>query len=70
MFARINKRQARIWKGKTMRVYVCFYKSKKITVEAENTYAAQIKAASVFKARKSYDVAVVLADVLVNTASI
>lgn len=53
-----------------MRTYVCFYKSKRITIQAESSAAAQLKAAAAFKARKSYDVAVVLADVPINTASI
>ena len=45
-----------------MNGYVCFYKSKRIEVEAETSYAAQLKAAQLFKARKSYDVTVVLAE--------
>ena len=53
-----------------MRTYVCFYKDKRVTVEAEKSADAQIKAAAMFKARKRYDVTVVLADVPISTASI
>jgi len=45
-----------------MNNYIAFYKSKKITVQAETSYKAQQIAAAQFKARKSYDVTVVLAD--------
>ena len=45
-----------------MNKYVCFYKDKRIDVEADTMYAAQQKAAAIFKARKSYDVNVVLAE--------
>jgi len=44
-----------------MNDYAAFYKSKRIDVQAESAYEAQKKAASLFKARKSYDVTVVLA---------
>jgi len=53
-----------------MRTYVAFYKNKKNTVTAESSYAAQEQAAAIFKARKRYDVAVVLADVPVDPASL
>ena len=45
-----------------MRTYQAFYKNRVITVTASTSYEAQLKAAAVFKARKSYDVAIVLAD--------
>jgi len=53
-----------------MRTYKAFYKSKSMTVEADTSYAAQLKAAAAFKARKSYDVTVVLCDVPVDAASL
>ena len=42
--------------------YVCFYKGKRIEVYAETSYAAQQKAAAQFKARKPYEVNVMLAE--------
>lgn len=42
--------------------YVCFYKGKRIEVYANGTYAAQKLAAAHFKAKKSYDVNVILAE--------
>ena len=53
-----------------MNNYVAFYKGKRIELQAESSYKAQLLAAEKFKARKSYDVTVVLADKPVNTASI
>ena len=53
-----------------MRTYVAFYKGQQITVQAESSYQAQQKAASQLRARKSYEVTVVLADVPVDTASL
>jgi hypothetical protein len=55
--------------------YVCFYKSKRTEVYASTTYEAQTKAAAFFKARKQYEVTVVLAEkggevVVHSTASI
>ena len=43
-----------------MNTYHAFYKGKKIEVQAETAYKAQLKAAEVFKAKKSYQVNVVL----------
>jgi len=40
--------------------YVAMYKSKKIEVEAESSYKAQLKASEIFKAKKSYEVSVFL----------
>ena len=51
-----------------MRPYVAFYRNRRIEVFAETSYAAQLKAASIFKAKKSYEVTVVLADVEVVLA--
>ncbi len=42
--------------------YIAFYKGKNIEVYADSSYAAQKKAALIFKAKKSYDVTVVLAE--------
>lgn len=46
-----------------MNGYIAFYKGKKIEVWAETSYKAQLLAASQFKAKKSYDVTVVLCEV-------
>lgn len=53
-----------------MRTYIAFYKGRKIEVQAASSYAAQQEAAKVMKAKKSYEVTVVLADVPVSTASL
>jgi hypothetical protein len=54
-----------------MRTYLCFYKDKRLVVHtAEGSYAAQQEAAKLFKAKKSYEVTVVLADVPINTGSL
>lgn len=53
-----------------MNTYEAFYKGKRTTVQAETSYAAQTKAAVVFKARKQYDVTVALADKPVAPASL
>lgn len=50
--------------------YVCFYRNKEIVVQALRSYDAQVKAAKIFKAKKAYEVAVVLADKPVDPASI
>lgn len=50
--------------------YVCFYRGKQIVVQALRSFDAQEKAAKIFKARKRYEVTVVLADVQISTASI
>jgi hypothetical protein len=42
--------------------YIAFYKGRQIEVYAASSYAAQLKAAQIFKARKNYDVTVVLAE--------
>lgn len=45
-----------------MNGYICFYKGKRLEVYADTSYQAQLKAASLFKARKSYEVDVNLAE--------
>lgn len=45
-----------------MNGYIAFYKGRKIEVYADSSRAAQDKAAALFKARKTYDVAVMLAE--------
>ena len=44
-----------------MFTYICFYKGKEITVNAATTYAAQQMAAAIFKAKKAYEITVMLA---------
>ena len=53
-----------------MRTYKAFYKGRTCLVEAETSYAAQLDAAKHFRARKSYDVTVVLTDVVLDTAAL
>jgi hypothetical protein len=43
--------------------YVCFYRGNRCEVRAATSYAAQREAAKVLKARKVYEVAVILAEV-------
>lgn len=50
-----------------MHEYQAFYRGKKITVLADTSYEAQTKAAKEFKAKKAYDVAVVIVTVNVNS---
>jgi hypothetical protein len=45
-----------------MNGYICFYKDKRVEVYADTSYAAQQKAAVLLKARKSYEVTVMLAE--------
>lgn len=45
-----------------MNGYIAFYKGRKAEVHADTAYEAQQKAAALFKARKSYEVTVVLAE--------
>jgi hypothetical protein len=45
-----------------MNGYIAFYKGKQIEVYANSSYEAQTKASALLKARKSYDVTVVLAE--------
>lgn len=45
-----------------MNGYKAFYKGKSIEVHADSSYEAQQNAAKTFKAKKSYDVTVVLCE--------
>ena len=45
-----------------MNGYAAFYKGRKIEVHADSSLAAQTKAAAIFKARKSWEVTVVLCE--------
>jgi hypothetical protein len=51
-----------------MRKYIAFYRGRQIELEAPTSYHAQLKAASIFKARRSSEVTVMLADVVHNPA--
>lgn len=53
-----------------MRTYIAFYKGKKVVVQADSSYSAQHIAAKHFKAKKSYDVTVMLVDVEHSTQHI
>ena len=61
-----KKQQAKFAKGgmseKGKNGYIAFYKGKKMEVYADSSFQAREKAAKSFKARKSYDVNVVLAE--------
>lgn len=45
-----------------MNGYVCIYRGKRLEVRAATSYQAQEAAAKLFKARKSWEVLVVLAE--------
>lgn len=47
---------------KTENGYKAFYKGRNIDVYAETSYQAQLKAAQIFKAKKSYEVTVILCE--------
>lgn len=49
-------------KGPNDAGFKCFYKGKSIEVYAETSYKAQLKAAAIFKAKKSYDVTVIVCE--------
>lgn len=53
-----------------MRTYKCFFRGLTTEVQASSSYEAQTKAAALFKARKAWEVAVVLADVPFDPASL
>ena len=53
-----------------MFTYECFYKGKRITVKALRSFDAQEIAAKQFKARKSWEVTVVMADKPIAGASL
>jgi len=52
------------------RTYLAYYRGRTIEIKASNSYTAQNLAAIQFGARKSYQVAVVLADRSVDPASL
>jgi hypothetical protein len=52
------------------RTYLAYYRGRTIEIKAPNSYTAQNLAAIQFGARKAYQVAVVLADEAIDTASI
>ena len=54
---------AQLRKDREMRPYIAFYRGRQLQVEAGSSYDAQLIAAKLFKARKSYEVTVMLADV-------
>lgn len=45
-----------------MNGYICYYKNRRLEVHADTSYQAQLKAAQLFGARKSYQVTVSLAE--------
>lgn len=45
-----------------MNGYVCFYKGRRLEIYAETSFVAQQKAAVIFKAKRLYEVTVVLAE--------
>ena len=45
-----------------MNTYKAFYRGRETEVTAKTSYDAQLRAADVFKAKKSYDVTVVLCE--------
>lgn len=45
-----------------MNGYIAYYKGKKLEIKAHTSYEAQKKAAEQFKARKAFEVTVVLAE--------
>jgi hypothetical protein len=56
--------------GVKMRTYKAFYKGRTCLVVAESSYQAQQDAATFFKARKSYEVTVMLTDAVHDTAAV
>ena len=52
------------------RTYIAFYKQQQKPIVASSSYEAQKLAAILFKAKKSYEVTVKLADVVHDTCSI
>ena len=53
-----------------MRSYKAFYRGRSIEVSASGSYQAQVIAAAIFKAKKGWEVTVVLLDVAVDPASL
>lgn len=58
------------WDPTTLRQYIAFYKGKQYELTANSSYNAQEMAAKHFKAKRSYEVTVMLADVTHSTASL
>ena len=52
-----------------MNTYECFYKTRRTTILAPTSYAAQQSAAIYFKTRKGYEITVVLAELGSDTTS-
>lgn len=46
-----------------MNGYIAFYKGKRLEVYEESIYKAQLKASEIFKAKRSYEVNIALAEV-------
>lgn len=46
-----------------MNAYQCFYRGKTCGVYADSSYQAQLQAAQIFKAKKTYEVTVMLCEV-------
>lgn len=46
-----------------MNGYICFYRGKRIEVYDSTSHGAQLQAAKIFKARRSYEISVVLAEI-------
>jgi len=60
-----QKSKVPIWASigdETMRPYIAFYQNKKLSVNAETSYSAQLAAAKQFKTKKTWEVTVLLAD--------
>lgn len=53
-----------MFEKQTMNGYIAFYRGKQVEVYAATSYEAQQKAAAVFKARKSHEVTVMLAEIV------
>ncbi len=59
-----------------MHTYIAIYRGKRIEVKAADSYRAQLEAAKIFRAKKSYDVTVAIvrredgAEVVHSTASL
>jgi len=53
-----------------MRTYECFWRSKRLTVQAETTLKAQEAAAVALKVKRRHEITVVLADTAINPASL
>ena len=52
------------------RTYQAYYRGRTIQLQAQSSYQAQIRAAEIFGARKSYQVSVVLAAAPIDVASL